>query len=345
MKMKRILALVMALTMILVSFTGCMYGEDRLVINEDGSGTAVSRIVFDKAVCDQVMESMGMTMADMGIENAKVETVDGVESYVVEETTDFATLAEMKEGLEASGYSDIYASKSGLRYVLNTGVDQEQVKAMEDMGFDLGDSLSAKVIITMPKEILATTGTLSEDKKTAEFYFEGNAFYQPLDIMVSTAKETTKPTVSGATNKKTYNSVRTITVKDASGIKSAQYKKGANGKKYSFELSKTFNKNGTYTVYATDYYGNKTTRTFTIKDTKKPTVSGVTNKKTYSTVRTLTFSDNCGVKSVKLYRNGKKQTVSADDIAFGIEIEKAGSYKVIVTDVNGLSRTVTFTKK
>lgn len=342
MKKKKCIALLLALSMILVSLTGCMYGEDTIVLNEDGSGQATSRVVLEKAACDEVLTEMGVTLADIGLDEAKVETVDGVESYVIEETTEFADSKELKEELSISGFTDIYTSENGLRCVMDTGVDQAQVKEMEDMGFDLEESFSAKMIVTMPNEILATTGTLSADKKTVTFAFAGKELYKKQDIMVSTAKETKKPTVSGVTNKKTYNSAKTIAVKDASGIKSAKYKKGAKGKLYSFSLSKSFNKNGVYTVYVTDYYGNKTTKTFTIKDTKKPTVSGVKNKKTYTKAKTLTFDDNCGVKSVKLYRNGKKQAVGDDVLILGLDVEKSGSYKVVVTDVNGLSRTITF---
>ena len=94
--------------------------------------------------------------------------------------------------------------------------------------------------------------------------------------------------------------------------------------------------------YCTAYYGNKTTKTFTIKDTTKPTVSGVTSGKTYSSEREITFKDNCGVKTAKLYCNGKRVSLSDDEIANGFYLGDTGSYKITVTDVNGNSRTVTF---
>ncbi|MCI8608527.1 MAG: hypothetical protein HFE73_02690 [Firmicutes bacterium] len=341
--MKKILAFMLTVVMILVCFTGCMYGEDRIEIKEDGTTQTSSKIVLEKAVCDEILDTVGMTLEDMGWGDAKVQTVDGVESYVIEAGGSFSSFSEVKEGLKASGYTGVYVSKNGLRFVLDTGIDPETIEALESLGMDLGNGLRAKAIITMPEEILMTTGTLSDDKKTAEFTLDGKDFYQPQEFMVSTAQETKKPTVDGVINKKTYNAAKEVTVNDASGIKTAQYKKGAKGKKYSFKLAKTFNVNGTYTIYATDYYGNKTTKSFTIKDTKKPTISGVTNKKSYSSTRTLKFKDNCGVKSVKLYRNGKKQTVTSEDILLGeLEVKKVGSYKVVVTDVNGLSKTVTF---
>ena len=341
--MKKLFAVMLSLVLIM-AMTGCMQGEDRIVINEDGSGESYSKIMMDKSVCDELSESFGMSLEDMGLEGAKVETVDGTEYYVTETTVGFASFDELKAGLEESGYSGIYAGDGGLRYVFDAGVSKEDLEQMEAMGFELGDSMKASISITMPKEILVTTGTLSEDKKTATFAFEGNDFYSIQDVMVSTAKETVKPVLSGITNKKTYGSAKTVTAKDASGIKNAKYKKN-DGKYYSFDIKKTFTKNGKYTVYATDYYGNKTTKTFTIKDTARLIVFGVTSGKTYSSERSITFKDNCGVKTAKLYRNGKRVSLSDDDIANGFYIGDAGSYKIIVTDVNGNSRTVTFKMK
>jgi hypothetical protein len=339
----------MAVAMVLVCLTGCVQGEDSIVFGEDGTVQVSTKVVIEKAACDEMLIEKGMTLDDLGLDTAKVETVDGVESYVIENSSTFSRLEDVKKGLEKSGYENVYVSKTGLRYVLRTGMEQTQAAELESLGLtaaDLKSSFRAKVIITMPEKILATTGTLSEDKKTAEFVIEGDDLYSLHDIMVSTQKETKKPTISGVTAGKTYNSKRTISVKDASGIKSAQYKKGTNGKKYSFSLSKSFeksfDKNGTYTIYATDYYGNKTTRTFTIKDTKKPVISGATDGKTYKTERNLTFSDNCGVKSVKVYRNGKKVSVSSDAVSTGVNIKKSGTYKVVVADVNGLSKTISF---
>lgn len=338
--MKKLFAVILSLVLIL-AMTGCMQGEDRIVINEDGSGESYSKIMMDKSVSDQLTESFGMSLEDMGLEDARVETVDGVEYYVTEATVGFGNFAELISGLEESGYSGIYAGDGGLRYVFDAGVSKEDLEQMEAMGFDLGDSVKAGVSITMPKEILATTGTLSEDKKTATFIFEGNDFYTVQDVMASIEKETVKPVLSGITNKKTYSGAKTVTAKDASGIKTAKYKKN-DGKYYSFDINKTFTQNGKYTVYATDYYGNKTTKTFTIKDTTKPTVSGVTSGKTYSSEREITFKDNCGVKTAKLYCNGKRVSLSDDEIANGFYLADTGSYKITVTDVNGNSRTVTF---
>lgn len=341
--MKKYISVVLILALAVLCFTGCMSGEDKIIINEDGSGQSYSKIVMEKEIVDQMLQSFGMTLDDLEMGEARVETVDGTESYVMEETVDFSDYAALKEGLKASDYSGIYASENGLRFVFSSGVSKEDVAAMEEMGFDLGDSMKASVSITMPKEIIKTTGTLSEDKKTATFVFEGNDLYKTQDIMVSAAEETKKPTLSGVTNKKTYGSAKTVTAADASGIKTAKYKRN-DGKYYSFtsNLEKTFTKNGKYTVYATDYYGNKAVKTFTIKDKTRPTVSGVVSGKTYSSERTLYFEDNCEVKSVKCYIDGERVTMPDDYLENGAIASESGAYKFVVTDVNGNTRTVIF---
>ena len=184
----------------------------------------------------------------------------------------------------------------------------------------------------MPKNIVKTTGKLSEDKNTASFDFLLDDFYKDQVILVSVEKDSTKPTLKGFTNKKTYNKAITVSASDTSGIKSAKYKKNS-GKYYSFKKERTFKTNGSYTVYAIDNFGNKTTKTFKIKDTARPTVSGVTTDKTYKSKRTITFKDNCGIE---------KATLNGKTVKSGVSVSKQGSYKRIVTDVNGLKRTVNF---
>lgn len=354
-KMKRIIKLTAILVMAVMLFTGCMYEEDHIVIHQDGTGLISSRVEFEKTVVDQFIAGMGMSEAEVssaGLDGAAVEIVNGIECYVIEESAEFDSMKSLKSLLEEKGYLDVYADVSGIRYLFKTEVSAEDVKLMESAGFDMADFMSVKILITMPKEITVTTGTMSEDKMTAEFCFEGSDFYSNQDIVVSCEAEDTKPVIRGATHKKTYNSARTITAADASGIKKIQYKykksaDGEYGKYKTFDLSKTFTKNGVYTVCAEDYYGNRATRTFTILDTKKPTVEGVTNKKTYSSaVKGITISDNCEVKSVKYYVNGESREITLSEVLeMGLSASEKGTHKITVTDVNGNRRTVNFSIK
>ncbi len=335
--MKKVLRIMLIFCIAFV-FTGCMSSEDTIVIHEDGSGQSTTKIAVDKKAADEGAQAQGMTVGElltlMGVDPAmtKVETIDGAECYVAETKTTFADYDELKAGLEASGtYQDIYVSADGISFFLETAYTDEMKEEMEASGMNIDEMVSAKMSITMPKEIVMTNGTLSADKKTAVFTLSGDDYFHDLAFVVSTAEENVKPTVN-VTNKKVYNKAVTVSVTDASGIKTAKYKKNS-GKYYSFSRSKKLTTNGKYTVVVTDYYGNKTVKSFTIKDNKKPTVSGVAQNKTYKSKRTLKFSDNCGVKSATL--NGKK-------ISSGKVVSKKGTYKLVVTDVNGLKKVVNF---
>ncbi|MCM1284037.1 MAG: hypothetical protein NC242_10470 [Roseburia sp.] len=98
---------------------------------------------------------------------------------------------------------------------------------------------------------------------------------------------------------------------------------------------------GTYTfVFTNGLYQSSTEETNSvivtqkIKDTVKPTVSGVANNKTYKKNVTIKFSDKGGgVKSATL--NGKK-------IKSGTKVTKNGSYTLIVKDQSGNKTTVKF---
>lgn len=86
----------------------------------------------------------------------------------------------------------------------------------------------------------------------------------------------------------------------------AAYQKGS-AAAVSFDLTQTLKKNGTYTVTAKDYYGNEAVKTFTIKDTKKPAVSGVKNGKTYIGAKVVKFKDNCGHRQGNAERQEDQQ--------------------------------------
>ena len=94
--MKKYISVVLILALAVLCFTGCMSGEDKIIINEDGSGQSYSRIVMEKAIVDQMLQSFGMTLDDLEMGEARVETVDGTESYVMEETVDFSDYAALK---------------------------------------------------------------------------------------------------------------------------------------------------------------------------------------------------------------------------------------------------------
>lgn len=104
------------------------------------------------------------------------------------------------------------------------------------------------------------------------------------------------------------------------------------GEAFSFQTKE----NGFYTIMIQDYAGNRYSQVFKVtqNDTKKPTVKGVKNNRTYKKAVKIKFSDNgSGIKNAKL--NGKK-------IKSGKKVSKKGSYKLVVTDKAGNKTQIKF---
>jgi len=346
--MKRLLVLLLTFILI-IGLSGCMVATEDIAINKDGSGHITSNLLFERESYELIRQTaveQGYQMVDF-FEGQKPEIteIDGIEYYYTTETEEFDTLDELEELLEEA-YDNVYVSENGVRYAVQNEMEMSYAETQAiygELGVDLKEAVTGIIRITMPEPIIKYSkgGEISEDGLSVTFLYDFEQLCQPQDIMVSTAKETVKPSMS-VTHKKTYKNAKTVTVSDASGIKEAKYKKKG-GEYTAFALSHTFTKNGTYTVTAKDYYGNKRTRTFTLKDETKPVVKGVKNKKTYTEPVELYFSDNCGVSSVTVYMDGVKSRVAKELISEGLLLVSAADYKVYVKDINGNSRTVRFT--
>lgn len=340
--MKKISAMFLILALVF-TLGGCMYANESFVINADGSGTCESLIEVEKAVYDAMLEQMaGIAGTENGFDVFEGETPDvvkkdGVEYYQMKESVSFSSLEELSDAL-AESYENVIISEAGIRMCMPssmTAAEYEEAKEVyKELDVDIDTMLNMTVSFKMPEKISAVSklGTISADGYTATFELGMKDMTETIEFMVSTAKETLAPTVSGIKNGSIYNKAVSFEVNDISGIKSAVYKKDS-GKNNAFDFSKKVTKNGKYTVKATDYYGNTRTVKFTIKDTKKPTVTGVKNGKTYTSEKTIKFKDNCAVSKATL--NGKK-------IKSGKTVSAKGSYKLVVTDVNGLKTTVSF---
>lgn len=187
-----------------------------------------------------------------------------------------------------------------------------------------------QISVTFENEINDSNGTLSDDKHTATWdvdLLSGNTI-----LRASTAGKTaypvdnTPPTIKYVSNNAYYRTTKWFLVTDKTGIKEVK----CNNKKVSSE--DCVERQGTYTLTATDFDGNKSTVKFTI-DKKRPTVSGVANGKSYVSNKTIKFTDNYGIKSAKL--NGKS-------IKTGYTVSKQGSYKLVLEDKAGNISTVKF---
>lgn len=341
---KRIIAVALSI-MLAFSLSGCVYSGMSIVLNADGSGTMQAVIEAEKDKYDKYMEHFAEEGSSEDIfagEVPEVVSKDGVEYYRLEMSGEFLNSDELAESL-SEGYTNVIVSDTGILFRMPaeyTKAEYEEIEKLYDdfykessgKGFD--ELAKLEFSFVMPNKISAVsdTGEILPDGKTAVFSFGLADLCKTQECMVSTAAETELPTVSGVKPGSKYNKAVTLSLSDISGIKAATYTK-AGGKETSFDFSKKLTRNGKYTVKATDYYDNTATLEFTIKDTKKPTVTGVKNGKSYSSARTIKFKDNCGISKATL--NGKK-------IKSGKKVSAKGSYKLVVTDVNGLKTTLKF---
>lgn len=347
--MKKIVVSAVVLILIMC-LTGCAYTESNFEINKDGSGKITTTIRVEKTKYDYMIE----TLSDIGSKadvkffkdkNPQLVVIDEIEYYQIVEKHTFKSLEALEELLKDL-YDNVYVSETGVRFVINEKPQipyEDMEKIYREVEIDLKDSVKTGISFTMPKKIInySEGGKLSQDGKTVTFTFDIETLSEPVDVMVSTAKEDEKPDIN-VTHKKTYRNAKTVTVSDASGIKSAQYKE-KDGEYVPFNLSHTFAKNGTYAVTAKDYYGNTRTRTFTLKDESKPKVKGATDGRTYTSSRKLSFSDNCGISSVTLYKGSQKTRLSQKEISSGLKLTSSADYKIFIKDINGNSRIVKFT--
>lgn len=191
------------------------------------------------------------------------------------------------------------------------------------------------------KRVIDTNGTLLADGMSVSvnpLKLKGSCFYATFDNTASKAKTVT---FSGVKNKGCYNKAKTIQLK-TDGIvtdilvngKSAPGESYYDGKKLNCNYV-TLSKDGTYKVTAVLSSGAKKTVTVTI-DKKQPTTN-LKNNKTYKRNVKVTFTDKTsGIKKAVL--NGKK-------IKSGYKIRKKGTYKLVLTDKAGNTKTVKFKVK
>ncbi|HAU88046.1 MAG TPA: hypothetical protein DCW90_21995 [Lachnospiraceae bacterium] len=211
----------------------------------------------------------------------------------------------------------IYGAKNGAYYRCNGDYDDAvQIRLSDDIGIK--------------------KATVNGKLMGNEEYFYNDAQYNvtAYDYAGNVSKitfyiDSTKPTISGVTNGKYYNQTKTIKFSDKRGVKSATL----NGK--AVKSGTKVGRTGKYTLKVTDKAGNIRQATFVI-DKVNPTITGVTNGKTYRSARTIKFSDQYGVKTA---------TLNGNTIRSGKKVSRPGKYTVRVTDKSGNIRTVKFTIK
>lgn len=362
--MKKFITLTLSLVLSLALLTGCMDASYNFILDADGNGEYEMIQRIDKKTLDDMMDEAGMTaserkevIAELGQENDvtfKTETYKGTEYYTGKKSDKFVGTSELQNLLEGMGFSDVYVlnNAKGIRAVNRTtilGEDFDELLTEDDLT-ELFENMSLSFSITMPEKILkySSNGTLSSDEKTVSFSLKGKELMKEAEFMVSTASESNAPRITGFTDGNTYKNPVKVNIKDESGIKSAAYVKG--GKSYKFGFAKKFVKNGKYTIKATDYYGNTSSKSFTLNDAKKPVIEGVkarTISKPYKESQYFSVTENCKLSSVKLSRTFQgKTTTRKIEVFSGTEasdqVSKTGKYTLTAKDVNGNTSTVKF---
>lgn len=343
--------------LMLVIMTGC-YGQDVAVnIKDDGSGEMTYGMIFEQDYYEEMLElspemeseieSMGFVKGSTTYNNKKY--VSFTIAMTFDSLTDLQRLLADGSYLESklkesSLSSELIESPLGSESIINYAYITEDTfqgvlagyGSREDKEYGLDKmykNIINRIVITFPKEIVSTNGTLSEDKKTVTWTQEYILSDQLLQA--STVEnpvypvDKKKPVIAGVKNNTYYNDSVDVELSDNTGIASAT----VNGIKMGNVES--FTKNAKYKIVAKDFAGNTSTVTFYIDQTA-PTVKGVTNGKIYQYKKTITFSDNRAVKSATL--NGKK-------IKSGKVVSAPGKYTLKVTDKAGNVRIVKFTIK
>lgn len=178
--------------------------------------------------------------------------------------------------------------------------------------------------------------------RNGKYVITATDYYGNVNEVSFTYKDLVKPTVEGVANRtidNPYKSTRYIDIEDNTALKSVKLTKNGkttskstnDGEYCAFTLSST----GKYKIVATDVNGNVRTKSFII-DKVKPTVSGVKNKAKYTKAVTVKYKDNYKVKSA---------TINGKSFKSGKKVSKKGTYKVVVKDTAGNTKTVTFTIK
>ncbi|SFR79904.1 hypothetical protein [Anaeromicropila populeti] len=357
--MKKRLRQLFLITIIAVSsviLSGCYGGQTvTMMVNEDGTGKMGYEVCIDEETYNELydgeatdesqMEQSGFTKSTKMIEGKnyvcfkkliEVSSLDEMKEILVSQSAFSKTFMSEEEVTESDSegfLENVELKKDFFRGVYKAIMTPEEKEEFDSSEYMTDYDMFTNISLSFAKEITATNGELSSDKKTVTWKMEYNTYdflcYATTaseDIESVTGKDETAPVISGVKNNQLARKTVCIKCNDYSGIKSVTL----NGSSIGNEHYVT--KAGTYTVTATDNYDNATSVTFTI-DTTRPKVSGVTSGKTYKKNKTIKFTDKSGIKSAKL--NGKT-------IKSGYVVKKSGTYTLKVTDKAGNVKTVKF---
>lgn len=189
--------------------------------------------------------------------------------------------------------------------------------------------LIINVSITMPAAITDSNGIVSGNTATWDVCkLPDDNKLIAVTSGTPIANDKVAPTITGVKNNGIYKKKVTVVGTDDVSLPSF----AVNGVRLN-NSKLTIATSGKYTVVATDANNNTATVKFTV-DTMKPVIKGLKSGRISKKGITLRFSDNMGIKSVKV--NGKNANKKK------VTIKKAGRYVVKVTDKAGNVTTAKF---
>ncbi|MCX4318274.1 hypothetical protein AALB52_05365 [Lachnospiraceae bacterium 38-14] len=329
------------LSAVMIFASGCG-AKVELTVNKDLSVDEYSQYYLTEQEIAQLINHFGPDVVEEPFHKV---TINGKQySRVIQE-----------KNHHKKGEAEQFFAEINKKYIISEG---SAFAGMED-GTEIGEGNAllqegvpsiefADAVVECPYPVYYTNGKVRQDGRTVDFDLrklkEGEKFYAVFD---KSLYDVDKVDFTGVKNNGIYNNFKKVAIKskgvltyvDYQEIK-ADYSSNSNSNSESMGVTTDGYKNwyfgtdGVYKLQTKLLNGKKKTVKFTI-DTTKPKTN--MKNKTYKKGVKITFSDKiAGMKSATL--NGQK-------IKSGKKVNKAGSYKLVLTDKAGNTKKVSFKVK
>lgn len=275
--------------------------------------------IFNAALFRDVTVNSGLFKATFNSEDTADMYAKHMGSKDFTSTTDTAGV---------TGKLQPYGATQGTASGNDSGVSDLNAYYQNDLGMRMD------VYITFPSAPTASNGIIAGNVVAwdlASMPIDGTLIAEVGgNLLASDTEPPLLTIVNGAANKKYYNKPVSVMATDNLSLKTFT----VNGESWGSSVLAADLEDGKYTFVATDSSGNSSSLSL-ILDTKKPSIKGAKNKKTYNKKVTLKFSDKNGIKKITV--NGKKIKTCKKK-----QFTKNGKYTVKVTDNAGNTQKITF---
>ena len=347
MEMGKGVIMVMLAVVLAFCLTGCMEETVEQKISSNGKCSTTMTVYLEKAaITDYVNRKMGSdylktTEESLKEEGYTLQTIGGKEYYVSKPEVANSTIAKeaknnQKEALKGEyrlWETGIYMNMKALGASLTEDSTMSGLLSGETTDEEMKEIYNNSYInysVEFDYNVVKTDGRGTIDATNPKKVIWKMSFsdFTKTTVLEAYCKSGIK--VSGVIQGATYGKAKKVKF---SGVKTATYK----GKK--IKSNQKFKKHGQHTIVLKAANGERRTVTFFI-DTKKPTISGIKNKKTYKKGKSFFVNDkDSGVASV--YINGKKQTAGSTYFS----LTKKGKNTIVVKDKAGNKKKIQVTIK